>query len=70
MGNGQLIFFAGGVAVGYLGYHVIDTVVKAVLSVLGHIQHKPTPAPAPAPAPAPVVTPTPAPAPTAPASAA
>jgi hypothetical protein len=61
MGNGQLIFFAGGVAVGYLGFHVIDTIVKGILAILGHFKAAPAPAPVVVPVvpvvPAPVATP-------------
>lgn len=62
LGNGQLVFLLGGVALGYLGYHVIDAMVKGVLGILGHMETTPK-VKAPkveAPAPAPTAPPAPA----------
>jgi hypothetical protein len=51
LGNGQLLFFIGGVAVGTLFSPAILKIVHVVLDLLGHKHPAATPAPMPMPVP-------------------
>ena len=53
LGNGQLLFLAGGIAVGYFFHPAITTIVTAVLALLGHKAVVPASVPTPAPVSAP-----------------
>ena len=50
LGNGQLLFALGGIAIGYFFHPAITAVGTAVLHLLGHKAVVPAPTPAPAPA--------------------